>query len=84
MTLKITEVEVKHHLLAFKTRVVRGLYYPTPIKGYKKTDRKLTCFFDVPSRFFDVPSLLYIKTSRNAKRHAFWKYINVNNCHKIP
>ena len=54
MTLKITEVEVKHHLLEFETRVVRGLYYPTPIKGYKKTDRKLSCFFD-------VSSLLYIK-----------------------
>ena len=34
MTLKITEVEVKHHLLAFEMRVVRGLYYPKPIKGY--------------------------------------------------
>ena len=34
MTLKITEVEAKHHLLAFEMRVVRGLYYPTHIKGY--------------------------------------------------
>ena len=34
MTFKITEVEVKHHLLAFEMRVVRGLYYPTHIKGY--------------------------------------------------
>ena len=35
MTLKITEVGVKHPLLAFEMTVVRGLYYyPTPIKAY--------------------------------------------------
>ena len=45
MTLKITEVEVKHHLLAFETRVVRGLYYPTPIKGYLKNGSKIVLLF---------------------------------------
>ena len=40
MTLKINEVEVKHHLLAFEMRVVRGQYYPTPIKGYKNVLQK--------------------------------------------
>ena len=34
MTLKITEVEVRDHLLTFEMRVIRGLYYPTPTKGY--------------------------------------------------
>ena len=33
MTLKITEVEFKDHLLIFEMMVVRGLYYPTPNKG---------------------------------------------------
>ena len=37
MALKITEVEVKDHVLAFEMRVVRGLYYPTPTKGYTKS-----------------------------------------------
>ena len=40
MTLKITEVKVEHHLLAFEMRVVRGLYYPTPIKVYKNFAQK--------------------------------------------
>ena len=34
MTLKITGVEVKDRILTFEMRVIRGLYYPTPTKGY--------------------------------------------------
>ena len=49
MTLKITEVEGKHHLLAFEMRVVRGIYYPTPIKGYTKNKKKQSC---LPTDFF--------------------------------
>ena len=37
ITLKIPEVEVKDDLLKFEMRVVRGLYYPTPTKGYHRS-----------------------------------------------
>ena len=40
MTLKITEVEVKDHLLESEIRVIRGLYYPTPIQGYTQKVKK--------------------------------------------
>ena len=43
MTFKITEVEVKDHLLEFEMRVVRGLYYPTPTKGLKRLAKIYFC-----------------------------------------